>query len=270
MRRLILPLLALAALFFTACSDMPTPETSARELRGDTLVVGMDADYPPMTFKNPHGDVQGIEVDFARALGRELGRPVRIEILPWLQLKDALDNHIVDIVMSGVSITKERERMFLFSKPYMQVAQMAIMREGAPLPDPKTKGKGLRIGFQRYTTGEQLVKEAFPEAVPVPAATMREGMIRQMDGETDYFFTDAPAVWYYTSTNTLKGLVGWYVPYTVEYLAWPMPKGSEKLKKEVDAVIEKWRRNGFVTKTMNRWMPVRVVTPQRNELIRFD
>jgi polar amino acid transport system substrate-binding protein len=270
MKRFLMAVMAAVAVLIVGCSETTNPRPDAREMRGKTLVVGMDADYPPLTFKNAHGDVQGIEVDFAKALGKELGRPVRIEILPWLQLKEALDNHIVDIVMNGVSVTKQREGMMLFSRPYMKIAQMAIMREGAPLPNLATKGAGLRIGFQRYTTSEKFVKQSFPQAELVPAATMREGVINQMSGKTDYFFADAPAIWYYTSTNTLKGLMGWYVPYTLEDLAWAMPKGSFELKKEVDAVIAKWQKNGFINQTLTRWMPVQVITPQDNELVHFD
>ena len=258
------------AFFFAGCTQPSNPNPDAREMRGKELVVGMDADYPPLTFKDTHGNVQGIEVDFAKALGKELGRPVRIEVMPWLQLKEALDNHIIDIVMSGVSKTKAREGMMLFTEPYMQITQMAVMREGAPVPDLHQKGEGLSIGFQRYTTSEHFVKQAFPKATLVPAATMREGMINQMSGRTDYFFADSPAVWFYTSTNTVKGLMGWYVPYTFEELAWAMPQESFELKKQVDAVIATWKKNGFIDQTVSRWIPVRVVTPQKNRLIRFD
>ncbi len=259
-------LIATVLLMFSGCSENTSPKPEAAK----PLIVGMDADYPPMTFKDSRGKLQGVEVDFAYALGRELGRPVQIEVLPWPQLADAVLNQGVDMVMSGVTITKERAAKALFSKPYAQISQMAVMKEGAKLPDPYRKGRGMKIGFQSGTTSETFVRRVFPEATMVPSVTMRDGMVKLLEGKTDYFFADAPAVWYYTANTPLKGLMGWYVPYTQENLAWAIAGDNIALKERVDAVIEKWKKNGFISRTLQKWIPVRIVTPQKSEPIHFE
>lgn len=264
--KLFTVMMTAALLMFAGCSENMQPEPAAAK----PLIVGMDADYPPLTFKDSKGTLQGAEVDFAYALGRELGRPVQIEVLPWPQLADAILNRGVDIVMSGVSVTKERAAKALFTKPYAQISQMAVMKEGAKLPDPFRKGRGMKVGFQSNTTSEAFVKRVFPEATMVPSVTMRDGMVKLLEGKTDYFFADAPAVWYYTANTPLKGLIGWYVPYTQENLAWAIAGDNIALKERVDAVIEKWKNNGFITETLQKWIPVRIVTPQGNKPIHFQ
>lgn len=262
-------LLAAAVLmaFVGGCTSSSSPSAAKRPA---PLVVGMNADYPPLTFKDTDGNLQGIEVDFARALGKALGREVRIEVLQWAQLKEALQKHVIDIVMSGVSVTKSRETYALFSEPYLQVSQMAVMKEGAALPNTYNRGKGMKIGYQRYTTSEALVQRVFPDSEHFPASSMRNGMVALLTGQTEYLFADSPAVWYYTATGSLKGLVGWYVPYTQENLAWAMAPENVKLKAEVDAVLEQWRTDGFLGATLNRWIPVKVMTPKGDKPIRFD
>lgn len=104
----------------------------------------------------------------------------------------------------------------------------------------------------------------------VPAVKMRDGIIALLEGKTDYFFTDSPAVWYYTATNSLDGLMGWYVPYTQESLAWAIAPGNIELKQTVDVIVDKWKTSGFISKTLHKWMPVRIVTPQDNKPIHFD
>lgn len=267
MRQTFTLLLVAVALLFSGCSGSGAPQAPKAV---KPLVVGMDADYPPMTFRSSDGEVQGVEVNFAQALGKELGRPVRIEVLPWAQLGDALLGGGVDIVMSGVSITKYRASKALFGKPYMQISQMAVMKEGAPLPDTLHRGKGMRIGYQEHTTGAEMVKRVFPEATMVPAVKMRDGIIALIEGKTDYFFADSPAVWYYTATNDLHGLMGWYVPYTQENLAWAIAPDNVELKQAVDKIVDKWKMSGFISETLHKWMPVRIVTPQNNQPIHFD
>lgn len=257
----------LAMLLFTAgCSTTQ----SAMKTEAPPLVVGMDLDNPPMTFRNGEGLPSGAEVEFANALGAQLHRPVRIEVLPWGQLVQALQTHAVDIVMSGVSVTEAREAKVLFSEPYTTISQMILMKEGAALPLDSYEGEGMRIAFQAGTTAEHFVKARFAAATMIPTDTTRNGMVALLGGKSDYYVTDAPAVWFYSASNGLPGIVGRYVPYTRENLAWAMAADNVVLKQEVDAVLERWIKDGFISKVLNRWIPVRIVTPNYNEPVTFE
>ncbi len=234
----------------------------------DPLKVGMAVHYPPLAFKFK-GKLQGIEVDFAHALAKELGRPIQIIVLPWTQLPQALETKVVDIVMAGSSITKDREKYVLFSEPYMKVSQMAVMRLGVNTPNPFTKGKGMKIGFSDFTTGEKFVKEAFPLAEQKGFTKLEHGIVAVLNGEVDYFFHDSPSIWYYTATHSLEDLVGWYVPYTDENLAWGFDRKNIAFKKKVDGILQKWQNNGTVQRIIHKWIPVTINTPQGNDPLRF-
>src|SRR5882757_559527 len=71
------------------------------------LRVGITPNLPPLAFKQ-NGKIVGIEADFAQQLGKELGREVKFVVLDWSdQIPDLLDGKI-DIIMSGMTITKTR------------------------------------------------------------------------------------------------------------------------------------------------------------------
>ena len=256
-----------AALIITGCSqkdaapkqkDLPVP-----------LKVGMSTNYPPLTFQYKDKTV-GVEVDFANELGRALNRPVQFIILPRTQLFQALQTRSVDIVMSGTSITKDRKKLVLFSEPYMKVSQMAVMRLGVDTPNPFSKGKGMKVGYADFTTGAKFVKEAFPMSDQRGYTKVEQGIVGVMNGEVDYFFHDSPSIWYYTANHSIEDLIGWYVPYTDEDLAWSFDRRNVKFKQEVDTILANWKHDGTLQRIINKWIPVTINTPQDNsERMRF-
>src|SRR5580765_8042281 len=89
------------------------------EAAAGPLRVGITPEYPPLVFRLPDG-TNGLEIDFAKALGHELGRPVEFVVLRWDQLPDALTDGKIDIIMSGMSVTKARQIRIRFSEPYLR------------------------------------------------------------------------------------------------------------------------------------------------------
>ncbi|WP_456450619.1 substrate-binding periplasmic protein [Hydrogenimonas sp.] len=252
-----------------AGDDLSLPQAE-RMKRGGPLVVGMDGDHPPFTFENDKGELVGIEVDFARALEKELGRKVIIRKLPWHALRLRLLDGTVDVVMSGVSITKKRAETVLFTRPYMEVSQMALMRVGAFMPNPGSQGAGMRLAYLRYTTGEMLVERLFAKAQQYPVESIERGIALLLNGTVDYLFADSPTIWFYLSVHPLDHVAAWTVPYTREKIAWAVAPSDAELKERLDAVVDKWLANGFVSRVVRRWIPVTGATATGREPLSFE
>lgn len=229
----------------------------------------MATNYPPLAFKE-NGVVKGIEVDLARLLAKELNRDLIIDESEWKQLPNLLESSYVNIVMSGVSITKKRSEMVLFSNPFMKVSQMALLREGVQAPNTATLGMGKRIGYSKGTTGELFVKKAFSLAKHKAYKNLRFGIAALLNEEIDYFFHDSPAIWHYSTQNSIENLMGWYVPYTDEHIAWALNSNDYALKKRVDAIILKWQADGTFSRVFNRWIPSRASLLPNGKLISFE
>lgn len=229
---------------------------------GKVINVGMATNYPPLAFEKD-GQVQGMEVDFANALGESLNASVNIKTYTWEALLEALNAGEIDVVMSGVSITEKRKSMMLFSDPYMEIGQMAIIRtEDAGYLANKVQlmSGNYRVGYSRNTTGQQFVTEKLKNAEQTGFATNEEGIEALINKEIDYFIHDAPTVWQLTSSYpTDDRLFGLYAPLTDEYLAWAVKTGNEELQQELNTVLESWKENGFLKRTFSKWIPVSVV-----------
>jgi len=235
------------------------PATGADPL--PPLRVGMAPNYPPLAFKED-GKLQGVEVDFAGRLGKELGREVIVVEVPWEQLGKAMEEKRIDMVMSGTSITEERKKNFAFTDPYLEVGQMALVRTAdfPTLRDPAAMNlPTARVGFISRSTGEDYARQQLTQAKLQGFQTTEAGVAALENDQIDFFIQDAPAVWrvtggFLTENPKVKGL---YRPLTQEFLAWAVPKDNPELLAQLNAVIKKWKADGTLDDVIDDWITVK-------------
>src|SRR5438067_5355045 len=112
------------------------------------VVIGTDATYPP--FEEKVGDgFQGFDIDLGNAIARDLGRGVKAR---WVNISfdgifAALLSGKFDMVMSGVTITAERQKQMAFSDPYYNSGQIiAVRKENRTVHRPEDlRGKTVAV-----------------------------------------------------------------------------------------------------------------------------
>lgn len=228
------------------------------------LRVGLSTRYPPVAFEKD-GGLAGLEVDFARGIGQELGKPVQFESMEFDDLIPALEAGKIDVIMSGMSITAKRGQSIAFAEPYLRVGQMALVRSddfsrfAAP---GSIDVDGARIGFVEGTTGARYVAGHTTKATRVAVDSAEQGVQALRDQKIDVFIHDAPTVWRVSLNPNERQLLALYQPLTEEYLAWAVRKDDPALKGALDGVVKKWKTDGRIDATVNRWIPVRVEVKQ--------
>jgi polar amino acid transport system substrate-binding protein len=130
------------------------------DLGGRTLNIGSDTTYPPMETIDPEtGMAVGFDVDLVNALCEQLNCVANFVTTAWDGIFAALAQGEFDMVVSGVSITPERDEIVDFSEPYLIVSQAVLMRvedEGLTLED---YGDGRMLAAQIGTTNAALAEE---------------------------------------------------------------------------------------------------------------
>lgn len=250
MRRLPLLLLLLS---LTGCAVQPPA------VRG-SLRVGIAPAHPPIAFEQD-GELRGLEVDFARRLERDLG--VRLELHPMdaAELIPSLRARRIDIVMSGMSVTVERAAQVAFAEPYMQSAQMALIRRAdvARYGRPQALLEAaVPVAVERGSGGEAFVRARMPRARAVSVADAQAGLAALLAGEVEVLVHDAPTVWRLAGEDREGRLLGLFWPLTREQLAWAVRREDQALRETLSATVRSWRRSGLLDAMIGRWMPVRV------------
>jgi polar amino acid transport system substrate-binding protein len=144
----------LALVFITGCaqtqqgssSTSASPVLDRIQKRGE-LVVGTMGNMPPLNMTSKDGEIFGLEPDLARLMARAMNVKVKFVTKPFNELLPALQAGEVDMVLSGMTITPERNRKVAFVGPYFisgkafltKIKTIAYADEAEDANNPKTK-----------------------------------------------------------------------------------------------------------------------------------
>ncbi|MCP4922555.1 MAG: transporter substrate-binding domain-containing protein [bacterium] len=145
--------------------------------RGELVVALADDQDPPWFFKTEEGEYIGFDIELAHAIGEELKVPVRFnqEAPTYNAVTDVIAAERADIVITDLSLTLERAKKVLFSKPYGFLQQAIVLNR---LAYAQLKVKGVKkpsiiqklnqpeaiIAVSKGTSYESWARELFPEA----------------------------------------------------------------------------------------------------------
>ncbi len=160
----LLAIVAIFAILLCGCTQTPedttvSPVEPAATGEKVTYIIGIDGEYPPYSYIDKDGSVQGLDVESAKWIANELGFEVKFLATAWDGIIPALNAGKIDMVYSGMTITDERSKVVNFSNPYLLINQsVAINNDSGLTMDDFMAGKG-KIGAQRGTTGAFWVEE---------------------------------------------------------------------------------------------------------------
>lgn len=133
----------------------------AADLQGRVLRIGSDTTYPPMeTVDDKTGEIVGFDIDLVNAVCERINCTAEFITTAWDGIFATLAQGEFDMVVSGVSITEERDKIVDFSEPYLVVNQAILMRaEDEDLSLDDLKRPGSKLASQTGTTNAQLAEE---------------------------------------------------------------------------------------------------------------
>jgi len=129
-----------------------------------TLRVGVDAGFPPFSFRDSSGQITGYDLDLASAFAGTLGvKPVLVDT-QWSGIIPSLYAGRFDMIMGGMSYTKERAEKVAFSVPYAEASQALLIRASdkdkvKTIDDMSNRVIGIKLG----SPAEVVVKKIDPK-----------------------------------------------------------------------------------------------------------
>jgi ABC-type amino acid transport substrate-binding protein len=245
-------LISLIAFILAGCATTQDPVPAANLLR-----IGITPDYPPMIFRQG-GNITGVEADLARMLGEELKRPVNFVILRWDEQISALLNEKIDIIMSGMSITKTREVRIRFTDYYLKSGLLAAMRtEDAKkfISLDSILQSSSAVGAVKDTTADAFVQKNFPHALrKAGLSKANDGAVELKRRTIDIFIHDAPSMIWVVSENEADITALWE-PFNEEYYAWAIRKDDDQFFRQVNDILKRWKQDGTLRQVLNKWLP---------------
>jgi ABC-type amino acid transport substrate-binding protein len=140
--------------------------------RGELVVAMLKVDTPPFFFDNK-GEWQGLEVDLANAIAKELKVKLRIlrDAPTFNAVVDQLARGEADLAISKLSRTLARAQTIAFSNPYLTLnhalilnrVMLAQLSKGRPLPEVIRNFTG-SIGVIAKSSFADYARQNFPKA----------------------------------------------------------------------------------------------------------
>lgn len=213
------------------------------------LVVGTSADFAPFEFHtmiDGKDQIVGVDIDLANEIAKELGVKVEVMDMEFNAVLAALQQGKVNLAISGISATEERQQTFDFSDNYFAPPQkMVINKENAnELTSLKSFAKK-KVGAQKGSVQEDVVKEQVADAQLVSVAKVPNLIIEVKQGSIDGLVLEETVANSYIENNPELMLADAdLVSSDEEAYAIALPKGEEDLQKKVNQVIKELQSSG--------------------------
>jgi polar amino acid transport system substrate-binding protein len=138
---------------------IPQDPVLERVLERGVLVVSTDPFYPPQSFLNDDGEMDGFDVDVAKEVARRLGVEVEFATPDWDQITAGNWSGIWDLSIGSMTPTEDRAKALWFSDAYYYTpASFAVHTDNTTIQTVddlagKTVGLGIATTYEAYLNG---------------------------------------------------------------------------------------------------------------------
>ncbi|TYO97159.1 amino acid ABC transporter substrate-binding protein (PAAT family) [Geothermobacter ehrlichii] len=253
MKRLLAGILTLCLLALPLAAVAGTLDEIQK--RG-TLRVGMEPGYMPFELTNKKGEIVGFDVDMAKRMAKAMGVKLELVSTAWDGIIPALITKKFDIIMSGMTLTQERNMKINFANPYIVIGQTILLRKelaGKVKSYRDLNDAKYTVGSKLGTTGEQATKRMIHKAKYISYETEQEGVLELVNGKIDAFIYDMP---YNAAAFVQRGqgkIVHLDKPFTYEPLAWAVRKGDYDFINWLNNFLNQVKNDGTYDKIYRKW-----------------
>src|SRR5262245_33633119 len=233
--------LVLVLFLSIGCSSTVTSTSAPTALdrikqRGE-LVVGTAASMPPLNMTTKSGEIIGLEADMARAMADAMNVKLRLAPTPFADLLPALAAGSIDVIISGMTMTPERNMSVAFVGPYF-ISGKSFLTTTATLTNrgsAEGNDPAMRIAVLRASTSETFVQQTIPKATIVPTKDYDEAIALVSQGKADIMIADMPACVVTVARYPDRGLFALATPLTREPIGIALPAN--------DPLLVNWTQN---------------------------
>jgi polar amino acid transport system substrate-binding protein len=224
--------------------------------RGE-LRVGVSPDFPPLNMKDKKGEIVGFEIDLIDSLAAAMKLEMRLVEKPFPSLLAALEANEVDVVISGMTMTPERNARVAFAGPYF-ISGTSLLTKSEEVATTDNL-RDLNDASRTFTalassTSAQFVEDVFPDSTFVAAPDYDTGVQMVLDGKADALVADFLVCNVEAWRRPDSELFAMRPPFTVEPLGIALPPDAPLLLNLVSNYLRTFKDTGQLGQLKARWM----------------
>ena len=223
------------------------------------LRVGLDPSWPPFESVDAQGEMVGLDVDLARAIGDRLG--VEIALVPsgWEGLYGALFAGQFDAIISALPYDPWRTKEAAYSISYFNAGPVIVAHAGVDSQGDAIERAGdlagrtvhVEYGSEGDVQARRLLKK-MPDIRIVTHATAQEALAAALADPDSAAIADAV-----TARLTIRGKAGLQIvgePLYDESYVIAVHPDAISLQKAIDRALIEMRESGELDALLDRWL----------------
>ncbi len=254
---IVLAILLTPTFCLAADSALAKKSTLEQILQRKELRVGLDPGYQPFEMVDKKGNFIGFDIDIAKELAKAMGVKLKIVNTDFDGIIPALLTDKFDIILSGMTITQERNLQINFADPYIVVGQAIIL--AAKHKDTVKSYKDLNspkytVASRIGTTGEMATKRMIPKATYKSFDKEADGAMDVVNGQADAFIYDLPFHVVFMAQHGTDAVVLLDEPFTYEPLGIGIKKGDPDFLNFLNNFLRQIKSDGRYDRIYNKWI----------------
>ena len=236
-----------------AASSEETTDDAAEltTVNAGKLTMSTNAAFPPYEMTTDSGDFEGIDIEVAGAIAEKLGLELQVDDMDFDAALLAAQSGKSDMVMAGVTVTDERQKVMDFSDTYAEGIQSIIVPEDSDIASVDDLA-GKVIGTQRGTTGYIYCTDDFGDENVMAFDNGLTAVQALNNGQVDAVVIDnAPAKEFVAANPGLKILD---TAYAQEDYAIGVAKGNTQLLNAINGALEELKADGTLQSIVDKYI----------------
>ena len=261
-------MLVLAALTLAACGDddddddggeevavvedLPAGSTPAELQEAGEITIGVKFDVPPFGLENPQtGEVEGFDVDLGNYIADRLGVEANFREATSDNRIPLLVDGTIDLILSTMTITEERDLEIDFSEPYYVANGDVLVPQDSDIQNIDDLN-GNRVCTALGSTYADTIEKEAPQANLRLVDLYSECFDQVQTGAVDAVSTDNVILTGMVIQDESLQLLG--LDYTTEPYGVGIPEGDREMKEFVDESVAEFIDSGAWQETYDEWV----------------
>ncbi len=221
-----------------------------------TYKVGTHPTFAPFEFVDAAGTPTGFDVQLIEAVLKSQGDEVEIVSMPFDGLIPALLTGQIDAIISGMTITEERQKRVDFSTGYYNSTLSAVLRSADSAKYQSTEDlKGQKICAQIGTTGSAFAEKLSPNQV-VNLNNEPDALLELKNGGCAALINDRPVNLYYMKKaggNDFAELTDAALTSNPDLYGIAVKKGNAELLNKINQGLQDIEKSGELKAIHQEW-----------------
>jgi polar amino acid transport system substrate-binding protein len=221
-----------------------------------TLILGTSGNMPSMSQSDGAGKVVGFDIDLARVMAGMMGVQLETRVLAFNELLPALENGEVDVVISNVTITPQRNMRVAFVGPYLRSGKCIVTRDEAlarAQGSPDLNTQETRLAVLDGSTSVDFAHQLLPEATLIKVDDYERAAELVQAGEADGLLTDYPVCLATLKAHPDSGFVSVLSLLTYEPIGIALPANDAQFINWTENFLDRMDGTNGLEELAVRW-----------------